>query len=145
MTVSAVFAIAAVLMGQAGARAEAGVILPGVVDLPLVEGAAPMADCGRYEPLLAGVDLPRQCLMTTIAQSDPVADAYVASAKAKGWLGGGGVANVMNLYRPNADGTCQRLDLAVFPGGETTGPTDPAIILIGFTPSRICPTQAPAR
>lgn len=144
--------LAAVLVqtpGQTPAATRAGpdgaLVLPGVLDLPLVEGATPMADCGRFEPLFAGVDLPRQCLTTTMAQSDAVADAYVASAKARGWLGGGGVANVMNLHRPNADGTCRRLDLAVFPGGQATGPADPAIILIGVTPSHICPTQAPAR
>lgn len=134
--------ILSVLAVVATIQAAPIVVLPGLLDLPLAEGSTLMADCGWLQETVAKGGASVQCVATTMGQGDDVVRAYSRSAQAMGWTSGGGEANVMRLYRRDAEGACSELGFAGFPGSSANGPADPAIIIIGAGPSSRCPSPS---
>ena len=137
--------ILSVLILLASLQTTPGIVLPGVLDLPIIEPATTLADCG---PMLEGVAAsgkPYQCLGATIENGQGVINAYIAEAKTRGWVSLGAAANAFNLQRPLPDGGCQGMVLAGFPGAATMNPSDPAIILIAVDPATRCLSPRPAQ
>lgn len=134
--------LVAVLAMVGALQASPGVVLEGLLDLPLAEGSTLMSDCGWLQQTVAPRGKSVQCVTASLGGSNDVVRAYIRSAEGLGWNSGGGEANVTRLYRRSADGACEEMGLAVFPAGSASGPTDPAIIIIGGGPSDRCPAPS---
>lgn len=119
-------------------QSPASTILPGVVDLPVVEGSKPSADCLGLRTRLAQDGDPFECLETTYEDANRIAFAYVRAAETAGWAHDGGAANALWLRRTMADGVCQRLTVAGFPGPDDRAPRA-AVVLVSLDADVRCP------
>jgi hypothetical protein len=104
-------ALAAALLSFAGQDGGA-LLLPGVADLPVLEGAAAAPDCGGMPTVFEGD--PVACVTAPIDRIDPLVWAYVREARARGWTDASGAANAIWLEKPGIDGKCQKLTIAGF-------------------------------
>jgi hypothetical protein len=103
--------LAASLLSLAGQDREA-LLLPGVADLPVLEGSTPAPDCGGMPTMFEGD--PVACVTMPVEAVDPMVWAYVREAKARGWTDASGAANAIWLERPGTGERCQRLTVAGF-------------------------------
>lgn len=137
--------IAAVLASLFVGQATPDTVLPGVLDLPLLEGSRLAPDClGLKERLEDGGD-PFACVGAPVERVNALAFAYVDAAKARGWTDAGGAANALWLTRPLADGRCQKLTVAGMWDFERTTrprPTDPGFVLISLDADARCPAAS---
>jgi hypothetical protein len=106
------------LLGSAAAQSLPTTILPGELDMPVLDGSQ-HADCAipadRFdEPVLtACVTLPR-------AGSDAIQHAYIAALQQRGWRSAGGAANLIEFEQPIEGGECsRRLGLVGMPHGTS--------------------------
>lgn len=120
-------------------------ILPGALDLPVIEGSRPSVECLGLRERLAEAGSPYACLETSYDAANDMVFAYKRSAEQAGWTSDGGAANALWLRRTAAEGKCQRLTLAAFPGTEGGAQPRAADIIFAMDPDVRCPrpTTAP--
>lgn len=136
--------VASVLMTQAAP----GVVMPGVLDLPVIEGSAPSPDCMGYRERMSQGGETLECFGTTVGQVNDLAFAYVDAARERGWADASGAANAIWMARTLPDGTCQRLTIAGMWDFERTpepGPTTPGFVVLSLKSDIRCPAQSPAQ
>ncbi len=119
-------------------------VMPGVLDLPLIEGSRPTVECLGLRERLAEAGSPYTCLETSYDAANDMVFAYKRSAEQAGWTSDGGAANALWLRRTAADGKCQRLMLAAFPGPEGGAQRRAAAIIFAMDPDVRCPRPTPA-
>lgn len=120
--------LAAALAGQAQSM-----ILPGVLDLPLLDGGVMAPDCQGFADRLNEAGDPYACVAAPMSQINDLAFAYLGAARERGWNDAGGAANAFWMTRPGEDGRCQRLTVAGMWDFERTPeprPNDPGFVLI---------------
>lgn len=121
------------------------VVLPGMVDLPLIQGSTLMPDCLFLQDRLAASGKPFQCVGAPLAKADEITRAYATSAQTRGWASSGGVANAVSFHRPLPDGRCEGLAFAGFPTTEAMAPSDLAMLIVIYSPTNDCPPPRPAQ
>lgn len=103
MKAAPAIAIAAIVM-TAEARAQEGTILPGLLDLPVVEGAFIPEDCKWPRP---PEDASRAgCVAFPMGESQSMQDTYVQLLQERGWAFASGAGNAFWFHRPVAEGDC---------------------------------------
>lgn len=134
-------AVAAVLAGQAAS----GPVLPGVLDLPLLDGAELAPDCLGMGDRLAESGEVFACVGAPVSRINDLTFAYVAEARTRGWADAGGAANALWMTRTLPDGTCQKLTLAGmwdFRRSPEPRPNDPGFVLVSLDADARCPRPA---
>ena len=119
-------------------------VLPGVLDLPLIEGTTVSADCMGHRAQMTVPGKPFECLADHMAHANEHVFAYVAAAQAKGWVPDTAAANGIFLRRTLPNGVCQKLAFIGLPGTQAMRPEDPAYILIAVDPAATCPSPSAA-
>ncbi len=130
--------LALTLAGQAAPE----VVLPGVLDLPVLEGSRPAPDCLGMRARLEEAGDPFACLGAPVGRINDLVFAYVDAAKAQGWVDASGAANAIWLTRTAADGRCQKLTVAGMWDFERTQQprdSDPGYVLISLDADVRCP------
>lgn len=86
------------------------IVLPGVLDFPVLRGATPSPDCGGLREVV-GPEM--TCLSAPLERVNDLIFGYVAEAERRGWKDSGGAANAKWMVRQTAEG-CERLTIAGF-------------------------------
>ncbi len=138
MTVSAVFAIAAVLMGQATAE---GTLIPGAVDFPVLGNAEVLEDCGDVSRFNLAPGSQLVCLTTpNHCCHEALLNSYGRLALDRGWRFGLADSPRVHFLRPGQEGRCDMLTLG---STRTSGSTDRFepydAFTIVFRPNTRCP------
>lgn len=136
--------VAAALVGQGAS----GAIMPGVLDLPMLEGATPAPECLGFRDRLSEGDETFECLGAPVGRINDLIFAYRGAALERGWADAGGAASAIWLTRNLPDGTCQRLTIGGMWDFERTPEprdSDPGLVLIMLDAEARCPAPSAAR
>lgn len=123
------------------------VVLPGILDLPILQGGHLEPDCLGYRDRLSQTGETLECLGAPVSRVNDLVFAYRSAALERGWVDASGAANALWLTRVLPDGTCQRLTIAGMWDFERTPqprPGDPGFIVISLDADARCPVQRPA-
>ncbi|MBJ7485659.1 hypothetical protein [Brevundimonas sp.] len=123
------------------------VVMPGVLDFPMLEGVQPAPDCLGLRETLAEDGEAFECLGAPLSRVNDLAFAYVRAASERGWTDAGGAGIALWMTRVLPDGKCQRLTIAGMWDFERTPrprPNDPGIVVISLDPDIRCPVLRPA-
>ncbi|WP_298747198.1 hypothetical protein [uncultured Brevundimonas sp.] len=122
MKIAITAAAAVLLAGPAMAQAAS----PETFVLP---GATPAPDCGN----LYGLAGRAFCVSAPLAGIGPLADAYIADLRTRGWIPAGGEDNRVVFVRRRDAGGCDGLQMQAF--YDTSRPAGPeAVGYLGFGP-----------
>lgn len=103
--------LAASLMLAAGAPGSTDVILPGVLDLPVVAGQKAGGPCAFLK-----ADFTRTATQDCVAMRgkdvDPAMNSYTRALVAKGWTFAGGAAIQFWFERARPEGDCERINMS---------------------------------
>lgn len=101
--------------------------------LPLLAGAQPAQDCG-------GLNLGAVCVRTTIAQLQPVFDAYEAFFEQQGWVTIAAIENGVVLAASREGGGCDGMQIVAFVNEALgTAPESPGFLALARMTGDLCP------
>lgn len=133
--------LAVALLGAA----QGGAVLPGVLDLPLLDGAELAPECLGMRDRLSESGEAFACVGAPMSRVNDLAFAYVDVARERGWGDASGAANAIWMTRTLPDGRCQKLTIAGMWDFERTHdprPGDPGFVLISLDADSRCPRPA---
>lgn len=122
----AISMLAALLVAAAPAQEAGG--------MPLLMGAEAAPDCGQVR-----MAAPAVCVRTTIANLQPVFDAYVTLFEQQGWGPGAAIENGLVLTRAREGGGCEAMQVVAFnnPADGMTA-ASPGYLAIAALPDVAC-------
>jgi len=140
--------IGAVLAVMLAGQGAPGAIMPGVLDLPILEGAEPAPDCLGFRARFSEGDEAFECLGAPVGRINDLVFAYRNAALERGWADASGAANAIWMTRTQPDGNCQKLTIAGMWDFERTPeprPNDPGLVVIMLDADARCPAPRPAQ